>query len=59
MILFVNYNVCFIDLLLFSIFELNLKGKMVFDDFYKKDEWDFSFIDSIYIKKVEVFQDQE
>lgn len=59
MILFVNYNVCFIDLLLFSIFELNLKGKMVFDGFYKKDEWGFSFIDSIFIKKVEVFQDQE
>lgn len=48
-----------LDLLLFSIFELNLKGKMVFDDFYKKDEWEFSIIDSIYIKKVEVFQDQE
>lgn len=51
-----NDFICnFIDFLLFSIFELNLKGKMVFDDFYKKDEWDFSFIDSIFIKKVEVF----
>lgn len=51
-----NDFICnFIDLLLFSIFELNLKGKMVFDDFYKKDEWGFSFIDSIFIKKVEMF----
>lgn len=42
MILFVNYNVCFIDPSSSSILEPNLKGKMVSDDFYKKDEWGFS-----------------
>lgn len=55
MILFVKYNVCFVDPSSSSILEPNLKGKMVSDDFYKKDEWGFSSIDSIYIKKVEAF----
>lgn len=51
-----NDSICnFIDLSSSSILEPNLKGKMVSDDFYKKDEWDFSSIDSIYIKKVEAF----
>lgn len=51
-----NDSICnFIDLSSSSILEPNVKGKMVSDDFYKKDEWDFSSIDSIYIKKVEAF----
>lgn len=46
-----NDSICnFIDLSSSSILEPNLKGKMVSDDFYKKDEWDFSSIDSIYQK---------